>query len=700
MKFRAASFSSASAGFLAAVLLAAQSSAAHAQNFNQFVGFGDSSVDSGWWQAWLAAGNSTGNASKSARIENAIGVGTNGASVGAGNLNNSQLLASLFGLTAIPADQPAGTNYAISGTLDAATAANGNVGNLGESTVENAANTNVGLPSTVQQIANYLNANGGRANPNALYLISSGGNDSTFANDNPAFTTGAERQGYVIAQAEQLAAAITSLSAAGARYIVVHSIGTSTTSTLNSVQTQTLWSQLAANGVAFIPSEVAAVVAAAQFNPALFGFTSSTVSPGVEGTATGSACVWTGGTQTGWAQWCANTTTPSTSYAYLRSANAEQTSLFADDQHLSAAGQLMEADYDYSLIVAPSEISYLAETPVQTRTAVVDSIFAQIAISERHRAVGTFNAWISGDLSSLKMGDSSTGFPTDPGTPGMVTAGADYAFAPNWLVGAAVSVGTTTQSFSLGGNFTQNEYAVSAYAAYLGAPVWFDLIGSYGGLHDDVNRIVPIGIAPISNTGSTTGTNASLATEIGYNFTTTLGGRTVTSPLPMKASPRADALYITHGPVAGIVLQQVYVNGYTETDPFGGDPTGGFTALSYAGQVRNSAVTELGYQASVDIGIWHPYAKLAWNHELVPYNRLVTASLTTIAAPSYSMPAVIFGSDWASATIGTTVALGHGVTGYASLSSLIGQSNVTNYGGQIGFNVALNAMAETVATKR
>ena len=307
--------------------------------------------------------------------------------------------------------------------------------------------------------------------------------------------------------------------------------------------------------------------------------------------------------------------------------------------------------------------------------------------------MGTYNAWVSGDVSSLKMGNDFNGFPTDPGTPGMVSVGVDYAFAANWLVGAVVSVGTATQSFSLGGNFRQNEFAVSGYAAHAGGPLWFDLIGTYGGLHYDVNRIVPIGIATIANNGSTNGSNASFATEIGYNILLPVGSSAVASPLPVKAPPPAAPVYLTHGPVAEIVLQRINVDGFTETDPFSGDPLGGFTALSYAGQVRDSAVTELGYQVSMDIGAWHPYAKLAWNHELVPYDRSVTASLTTISAPSYSMPAVIFGTDWASATVGTTLNLGGGTVAYASFTSQMGQSSVTYYGGQLGLSFALNAPA-------
>jgi outer membrane lipase/esterase len=693
MTLRVRLFSRVGAAAVAAFPLAVLSNTAHAQNFNQFIGFGDSTIDSGWWKAYFATNTTNGNQNESNLIKNALANGTNGAPVGAGNLNNSQILASLFGLTATPANQPGGTNYAIAGAVDAATAANGNIGNLNNSPFVNATNTNTGLPSTVQQIANYLSATGGHANPNALYLISSGGNDSTFAND--AFGTVAQRDAYVTAQAQNLAAALTSLQAAGAQYIVVHYVGTSPVNTLNALQTQVLWSQLAANGVRFIPSDVPAVVAAAQFNPALFGFTPSTVSQGVVGTSTGSACVTQTGasaTTSGWAQWCANTTTPSSSYAYLRSANSEFTSLYADNEHLSAAGQIMEADYDYSLVTAPSEMSYLAEAAVKTRTTLVDTIFQQISISERQRAVGTFNAWISGDISSLKMDNSFPGFPSDPGTPGMVTVGADYLLFPSWLVGGAVSAGTTTQSFSLGGNFRENEYALSGYAAYVGHPIWFDMIASYGGLHYNTNRVVPIGIATVSNTSSTSGDNASFAAEVGYNFISALGGGWTPSPMPTKApSVAAGGLYITHGPVGGILLQKVDVNGFTESDPFGGDATGGFTALAFAGQVRDSAVTELGYQASTTLGIWQPYAKLVWNHELEPYNRLVTASLTTIAAPSFSLPAVVLGSDWGTATLGTSVTLRPGVTAYASFMSEFGESQATYYGGQIGLNVALGA---------
>jgi outer membrane lipase/esterase len=332
-------------GLTFSILLAISvwASQAAADSFDEFISFGDSSVDSGWWSGALqgqcdgaVASCTTGNVFKDTRIANAIANGGTSAPVGVG-LMNTQVLAADFGLTALPANQPGGTNYAISGAVNAATPANGNIGNL---------NQNTTLPSTVQQMANYLAGHGGTANPQALYVISSGGNDVTFALDN--FTTLSSRQAYLANQAAALANAIRNIQVMGAQNILVHGLGGS--GALATFYTQTLFSDLSAAGVNFIPSDVRALVQAILANPALYGFTAESVLLGMPGADTTSACVWTGGTQTGWGQWCANTTTPSTQYAYLRSADAQQTSLFSDDQHFSAAGQALLAAYDFGLL--------------------------------------------------------------------------------------------------------------------------------------------------------------------------------------------------------------------------------------------------------------------------------------------------------------------------------------------------------------
>jgi outer membrane lipase/esterase len=672
MKYRSA--------IVAASLVIASSPAA-AQTFNQFVGFGDSTIDSGSYRILAAPG---GGSAYDLLWPGGVAAGA-GKPTSSPGLMSSEALAALFGLTAVPADQ-GGANYATSGSK-----------NVTINTTATGGFT-AAVP-TVTQISNYLAATGGHANSDAIYLISSGGNDVSYALGNTGTAPfPANPTGYVVSAANSLVSAVASLQAAGARYIVVPDLpysfpldgGTANAAERQQrlIYNQTLWSGLASAGVNFVPADYNAMRLAINANPASFGFQF------IDTATADVACTRPATVSSAWALLCSsNPAAPS----HLVAPNADLTRLFADDQHLSTAGQKILADYEYSLVVAPSEISFLAEAPVKTRAAVVDAIFNQIAISQRYRAVGSFNAWVTGDVSSLKMNSGYTGFPNDPGVPVSGTVGADYAFASGWLLGGAMSVGNTTQSFDFGGNFRQNEFAASLYTAYSSGPIWANAVGSFGGLRYDVNRTVPIGITQQPNTGSTSGNNTSFAAEVGYNFTTAWGGSAGPSVMPVKA-PLAPSNSFTHGPVAGIVLQRVHVNGFTETDAFAS--IGGFTALSFADQTRNSAVSELGYQASIDFGMWHPFAKLVWNHEFASTDRSVTASLTTVAfAPSYSMPAVVFGKDWATGTIGTTATFGRGVTAYATFSSQMAQKNVVNYGGQLGLNVAFAPPPAAISAK-
>ena len=627
------------------------SGSASAQSFNQFVGFGDSNIDSGFYKVLASPG--AGDPDFNALWPSAVAHGAGKPTTSPG-LMNSEALAAYFGLNGLPSNQ-GGSNYSTSGAKNVTV----NTPATGE--------FQAAIP-TVVQIANYLAANGGHANANALYLINSGANDVSFALGNSGtgpFPT--DPTAYLVGAANSLAGAVATLQAAGARYFVVPDLpfsfptgggaGNAETRQARLDYSLALWSSLAAAGVNFIPADINAVRLAIAANPSAFGFQ-------FIGTGAGQvACTQPAGVTTAWALLCSSDPgAPST----FVTPTADQTRLFADDQHLTTAGQKIFADYYYSLIVAPSQISFLAEVPVKTRAAVVNAIFNQIAISQTQRGPSGFNSWVTGDVSWLKM-SNYPGFPDDPGTPVAITAGFDYRLTHEWLVGAALSAGTTKQTFSLNrGHFTQSAFAASLYAGYLNGPYWANIIGSAGTLYNDVIRSVPIGITVQPNNGSTNGSNISLALETGYNF---VQGR------------------LTHGPLAGVLLQRIYIDGFTES--------GSFTSLAFDEQKRNSAVTELGYQASFDAGMWRPFAKAAWYHELVSSDRLVTAFLTTIAAPGFSMPAVVFGSDWGMASVGTTVKLASNVTGLLAAYGQFAETGVVNYGAQFGFNVALGAPAAT-----
>jgi outer membrane lipase/esterase len=617
---------------------------ANAQNFKQFIAFGDSTTDTGWF-----ANASTGIPAINVLVANSLAQGGNAHFTGPGP-GNAQILAGFFGLSANAANTPGGTNYAIGGAFSDSFFGPG---------VENlfsflAGKANPGLPGTASQISNYLASVNGRANPNGLYLIGSGGNDAILA----ALLGGSAGTQFIFGEAGALVSSIARLQAAGARYIVVTneyvppSADATTTAYGNTLLSAT-WGGLAAAGLRFIPADTFSVIAAVEQNPVAFGITAP---------ISANACVKPAAYPftTGYGFLCAPTTIPGPNYGYLVSADATQTHLFMDSTHLTEAGQLIVADYIYSLIVAPSQISFLGEAPVKTRTAVVNSIRNQISISQEDRGPGKYHAWVTGDVSYLKM-DNYNGFPGDPGTPVVLTGGFDYKYAHEWLLGAAFSVSSTKQSFSNTGNFKQDEFAASIYAAYRNRSWWGDIIGGAGTLHDPVNRLVPIGITIQPNNGDANGTNYSLALEAGYDF-------------------RFAGL--THGPLAGIILQRIHVGSFTEA--------GSFTSLAFDDQFRNSAVSELGYQVSYNSGFCRPFAKIAWNHELASTDRFVTAYLTTIAAPGYSMPAVISGKDWGSISAGTAVKIAKNVTGLMTGYAQFAEKNVTVYGGQIGFNVAFD----------
>jgi hypothetical protein len=303
-----------------------------AQPFNPVIVFGDSNVDSGYFKALSSPG---GSATYNSLWPTAVADGAGAPTTNPG-LVKSQVLASILGLTANPANTPSGTNYATSGAKNVTV----NITQTG--------GFGAAIP-TVTQIGNYLAANGGIANSRALYLIESGDNDATYA----AGETGtgpfpSNPQAYMTQAAGQLAAAIQSLFNAGARSIIVSGLfydfpsSDANLRALKLLYTQTLWGNLTSLGVPFFQADIDPLLSAIVSNPVLFGFTAvSSLSP---------ACTKPAGITTAWALLCSsNPNAPST---YV-SANAPQTNLWADDEHLATEGQKLFGGFFYNF-VAPT----------------------------------------------------------------------------------------------------------------------------------------------------------------------------------------------------------------------------------------------------------------------------------------------------------------------------------------------------------
>jgi outer membrane lipase/esterase len=592
---------------------------------NQFLAFGDSTLDTGYFRY-----KTTGNAEMDKAIALAISKGATGGWAGNGVMNTT-ILAGKFGLSA-------------------ATVANGggNYANGGATTVANDQPVIPNNVTTLQQIQNYLNAVNGAANPNALYLIKSGDNDATYyTNQGPAWM--AAHPTYLSDGAAQLATAVARLQAAGARTIVVrnsydYALMAGLGGVIPSDQAEAYarsvglwkaeWAYLTAQGVRFIAADNDSLFKFVAKNPTLFGFTPSSALS-------------------------VNAPSPLPAIMALATPEQQQTYLWINGPHLSTAGQTIEADYTYNLLIAPSQMSLIPEGVVQGGLARAATIQGQIDLSGQHRGPNGINVWASAGGNKLRIKNES-GFANESGPGYSGTVGVDYLTPGGFMIGAAFTAGGQKQDFSSGGHFDQVDEAFSLYAGYRAGPLWGNAVATHGQFQDKIARDVALGIYTDHNNGSTYGQSQALALRAGGDISL---GR------------------FTTGPVGGVVMQQVFLNGFTETG------TSGVTALSFSNQTRDSAVSQLGWRVLLDAGAWQPFAEAKWNHEWAGKDRSVTASLTTVAAPSYTMDAAPVASDWVTTSLGTSYKLNSRVMLRGEASAVLVNPEVTSYGGELGLSV-------------
>ena len=397
------------------------------------------------------------------------------------------------------------------------------------------------------------------------------------------------------------------------------------------------WAALSAAGVQFIPADLTSLFRFVSTNPAMFGFTPTSV-------LASNAPSPVAALVTSWAD-----ITPLQMQSYL----------FIDGKHLTTAGQQIEADYEYSLLMAPGLMSLLAEGPLQSGLTRAATIQGQIDLSDRNRGPNGINIWAGGDVSNLQLKNSS-GFSDASGIPFSGSVGVDYKTSFGLTIGAAFSAGRHTPDFSQrAGHYSQTEQVFSLYTAYKLEPVWANLVASYGLHQDKITRNVPLGIFNDQNTANTSGDSMGLALRIGGD---------------LKWGP------VTTGPVAGLVVQRVNVKEFTESG------LSGVTALSFGEQNRDSLISQLGLRVLVDLWKFQPFAEAKWNHEFVDSPRKVRTSLTTTIAPSYYMDAVPVSTDWGTVSLGTSFKASDRVMLRLSLFSMVGNTQMVNYGADLGVN--------------
>ena len=219
-----------------------------------------------------------------------------------------------------------GTNYATGG------ARNHDVNTPGIDLFPNAVPTET-------QIANYLNQY--QPDGRSLYVISSGGNDVSYAVNNILD----DPIGYLTGAADTLAATIAMLQQRGAVYIIVtnlpESFGTGNTQYYRQTYNTELMSQLTALGVSYAWADMNSVRLQIVVDPARFGIVHTT------NMLNDRACTTPAGITSGWAYLCS----PSSPVSKPISEGFADEALFSDNEHWATGGHRILGSYYFCLAV-------------------------------------------------------------------------------------------------------------------------------------------------------------------------------------------------------------------------------------------------------------------------------------------------------------------------------------------------------------
>ena len=536
----------------AAVLLSCASAvvAADSGPFTQFVVFGDSLSDAGNFPDVLSptlGGNPTGGLRFTNRTGPTYGSGEYIGEVG------TQRLANMLGLQSLPSTallpsmltgNPDGTNYAVGGyrtdqILDS----------INDASIVSAG----GAPRTRP---GYLVENP-RVDRNALYYLNGGGNDIFQLDTNPVTMAQA---------ASNLVAGVGALHAAGARYIIVSDLpdvgttplgaATGMVATFNLLTDQfnaALASQLQAQGGNYVLVNNRLLLSEVRNDLASFGF-----DPAV---AQSEVCF----------EAPSGSTTPACredpTYGINGATPDPSRLMFNDGVHPTTAVHQISADYLYSILSAPWEVSLLPEMGRSALKAHLQQLDNELAAQRGNwQDIGGWQAFVQGGYQRPEY----DGYGGGEGHSPSLSLGLTYRFNQSWLAG--VSLGLAENSLELGradSDYEMRSYLASVFARYEQHRLFADVSLSVGYLdYHDLKRNFALGITERTEKGDTEGLLWGASAKAGFNL--------------MQPGDR-----LQFGPFVGASYQRVEVDGYSEEGARS-------TALTYHDQELDSLRLSLG----------------------------------------------------------------------------------------------------------
>ncbi len=467
-------------------------------------------------------------------------------------------------------------------------------------------------PSLAAQVTDYLARNSGRADPGALYTVWGGANDLFAVQANPA-QANAIIGGAVTAQV----GLVGSLTSAGARYILVPTIpdlgltpssraggatamaqGTALSNSYNSA----LFAALASSNMRVIPLDTFHFLQEIVANPSAYGILN----------VTGTACQ---------PQIIAQSLTCNPTS--LVNPSAPFTYAFADGVHPTTGAHKLISQFAVSVIEGPRQMAVLPFSAATIGRARAEMLAT--GLGNRPDADGK-RWWASFRNDNQRFGRGGTGDGFDGDAPSL-NAGVQWATG-NFIHGVFGAYGQADIDWGQRrGNFEQTDATLGGFVGWFGDGPWANAQLSYTWLDFDTQRDIVLGQAVRTHNATANGKNLTAAASAGWTFS---HGK------------------LNHGPVLGLVAQQIDVDGFAETDPALS------TSLAYSDQSYDSMIGSVGWQASLALTEnLRPYAKLTWDRDFEDAPEQVFASAQSIPGSlAYAVPGLSLDREYGTAQFG------------------------------------------------
>ncbi|MFV9670208.1 autotransporter outer membrane beta-barrel domain-containing protein [Pantoea sp. KXB25] len=334
--------------------------------------------------------------------------------------------------------------------------------------------------------------------------------------------------------------------------------------------------------------------------------------------------------------------------------------LFADRLHPSPAVHALIADYVLSVLNAPLQVAALSQAPAMLVGDAHNTLDGHLQ-QQRQQSADAGEFTLFGGYAGQRRDFRGNSLQDGDATSATGTVGVGYQLSDNWQAGAMLSTTNGRQQPSSRFDYRLRGNMVALWSQFSDPDGgWINADVHYADLDfDHIARQIRLGPATRTEKGSSNGSLMGMRLQTGWD-------------LPLGR-------YVSTGPMASYALDYTQVDGYKET----GNSS---TAMRFGDQTLHSQIGSLGWRIDTKALPINPWAQVSYNHQFGDSDSAVTAGLKSTRT-AFTRSSASRDDNWVDMAVGASVPLGTSVNAFAGVSALAGNSDTH----QVSWNVGLNA---------